>query len=289
VIQKSEIGNLKSEDTSGFRFPVSDFRVQVLGIVNITQDSFSDGGRYLAAEAATAHARKLAADGAFVIDLGGAASNPDARLIAPEIEIARLAPVMAALKADGIAVSVDTFSPQVQRWALGEGVAYLNDIRGFPDPALYPELAASAAKLIVMHAVEGPRVEVAAEEVMDRVMGFFEGRVAALTGAGIARERLILDPGMGFFLGALPEASFAVLQGIPALKQAFGLPVLVSVSRKSFLRTLTGKSAAEAGPASLSAELFAAGQGADYIRTHDPGALRDALLVVRAATSRHAT
>ena len=261
----------------------------ILGIVNITEDSFSDGGRYLAAEAAIAYGKKLIADGTTALDLGGAASNPDAKLIAPGIEIARLQPVIAALKADNIAVSVDTFSPEVQRWAMGEGADYLNDIRGFPDPAIYPELAASSAKLIVMHAVEGAatRVEVAAEEIMGRVTDFFERRITALTAAGIARERLILDPGMGFFLGALPEASFAVLRGISGLKRAFGLPLLVSVSRKSFLRTLTGKSAAEAGPASLSAELFAAGQGADYIRTHDPGALRDALLVLRAADLRN--
>lgn len=265
--------------------------MNILGIVNITEDSFSDGGRYLAAEAALAHARKLSADGATAIDLGAAASNPEARLVAPDIEIARLAPVVAALKAEGIAVSVDTFSPQVQHWAVEAGVEYLNDIRGFPDPAVYAALAASPAKLIVMHAVDGAamRTEVAAGEVMGRVMSFFERRVADLVDAGIAHERLILDPGMGYFLGALPEASFSVLRGISELKRVFGLPVLVSVSRKSFLRKLTGRSAAEAGPASLAAELFAAGQRVDYIRTHDPGALRDALLVVRAATSSHAT
>ena len=265
--------------------------IAILGIVNITEDSFSDGGRYLSAEAAIAHARKLAADGAAAIDLGGAASNPDAKPIAPEVEIARLAPVVVALKRDGIAVSIDTFSPAVQRWALGEDIAYLNDIRGFPEPALYPALAASPAKLIVMHAVDGAatRVEVAPNEIMTCILTFFERRVAALTAAGIARERLILDPGMGFFLGSLPETSFAVLRGLSKLKRAFALPVLVSVSRKSFLRRLTGRSADESGPASLAAELFAAEQGADYIRTHEVGALRDALVVRKAATSRNAT
>jgi dihydropteroate synthase type 2 len=240
-------------------------------------------------DAAIARARKLAADGAAVIDLGGAASNPDAKPVAPHIEIARLAPVIAALKQDRIAVSVDTFSPEVQRWALSEGVDYLNDIRGFPDPALYSRLAASPAKLIVMHAVDGAatHVEVLPGDIMERILAFFKRRIAALTQAGIARERLILDPGMGFFLGSLPDTSFAVLRGLSALKQAFGLPVLVSVSRKSFLRRLTGRSAAETGPASLAAELFAAAQGADYIRTHDVGALRDALLVQAAATSRN--
>lgn len=264
------------------------FRAQILGILNITEDSFSDGGRYLSADAAIAHGRKLIADGAAVLDLGAAASNPNAAPVATDVEIARLATVVAALKEDGIAVSIDSFSPAVQLWALGQGVDYLNDIRGFPEPALYPELAASSAKLIVMHAVEAAtaRAEVAADEVMARITVFFAGRIAALTRAGIARERLILDPGMGFFLGALPEASFAVLRGISALKREFGLPVLISVSRKSFLRQLVGKPPAESGAATLAAEIFAIEQGADYIRTHDPGALRDALLVLDAATSR---
>jgi dihydropteroate synthase type 2 len=291
VIQKSDIGNQKSEVSGGFRFSGSDSRIRILGIVNITEDSFSDGGRYLSAEAAITHARRLAADGAAVIDLGGAASNPDAKPVAPEVEIARLAPVVAALKRDGIAVSVDSFSPQVQRWALDENVDYLNDIRGFPEPALYPALAASPAKLIVMHAVDGAatRAEVASGDIMAHLLTFFERRIAALAAAGIARERLILDPGMGFFLGALPETSFAVLRGLSELKRAFALPVLVSVSRKSFLRRLIGRNAAQSGPASLAAELFAAEQGADYIRTHEPGALRDALLVLGAATSCNAT
>jgi dihydropteroate synthase type 2 len=117
---------------------------------------------------------------------------------------------------------------------------------------------------------------------MDRILVIFERRITALTKAGIARHRLILDPGMGLFLGTDKEASFTVLRGIPQLKRAFGLPILISVSRKSFLRRLTGKAPLEAGPASLAAELFAARQGTDCIRTHDPGALRDALTVWQA-------
>ena len=123
----------------------------ILGILNITEDSFSDGGRYLAIEAALVHARKLAKDGASVLDLGAAASNPDAKPVAPAEEIARLAPVVAVLKKEGLAVSIDSFAPEVQRWALEERVDYLNDIHGFPDHALYPALAGASPKLIVMH------------------------------------------------------------------------------------------------------------------------------------------
>lgn len=263
----------------------------ILGIVNITEDSFSDGGRFLAPEVALAHARKLAKDGASVLDLGAAASNPDARPVSPAEEIARLAPVVAALMENGIAVSIDSFAPEVQRWALERRVGYLNDIHGFPDPALYPALVGSEAKLIVMHSVQqrgrATRTNVAPDEIFDRILRFFEERIADLVRAGVARTRLILDPGMGFFLSGRPEASFEVLRRLPELKGAFGLPVLVSVSRKSFLRQITGRGPAEAGPATLAAELFAVYQGADYIRTHDPAALADALAVWRAATGRN--
>jgi dihydropteroate synthase type 2 len=259
----------------------------VFGIVNITEDSFSDGGRYLDPAAAIAHARALAAAGADVIDLGAAASNVDANPISAAEEIARLDPVIAALAADGIPVSVDSCLPEVQRFAITRGVAFLNDIRGFPDASFYSELAAASARLVVMHAVEAQgraqRVELSAEEVWDRIHGFFGERLAALERGGVARERLILDPGMGLFLSTRPEASLRVLAGLGRLKRAFGLPVLVSVSRKSFLRALTGRpAAAEAGPATLAAELHAASAGADFIRTHDPAALRDGLTVVAA-------
>lgn len=121
----------------------------IFGIVNITSDSFSDGGRYLAPDAAIAQARKLMAEGADVIDLGPASSNPDAAPVSSDTEIARIAPVLDALKADGIPVSLDSYQPATQAYALSRGVAYLNDIRGFPDAAFYPQLAKSSAKLEV--------------------------------------------------------------------------------------------------------------------------------------------
>jgi dihydropteroate synthase type 2 len=261
----------------------------IFGIVNITEDSFSDGSKYLEPEAAIAHARKLASDGADVIDVGAASSNPDAVPVPPDVEIARLAPVVEALKRDGIAISIDSFAPEVQRWALRQGVDYLNDIQGFPDAEIYPALAASTARLIVMHSVNGrgpaTRVHVPPDTLMDRILAFFENRIGALTRAGVARERLVLDPGMGLFLGTDKNASFTVLRSIPELKRAFGLPVFISVSRKSFLRRLIGKAPLESGPASLAAELFAVQQGADCIRTHEPGPLRDALAIWRALAS----
>ena len=257
---------------------------KLLGIVNITEDSFSDGGKFLGTDDAIAHAVKLARNGADIIDLGAASSNPDAKQVKSEVEIARLAPVVAALKKGGILISVDTFAPEGQRWAIGQGVDYLNDVRGFPFADLYPDLAASPAKLIVMHSLEGlgpaTRVAIEPSEIFDRVVRFFDERFGALERAGVARDRLILDPGMGLFLGTRREASFEILRRLSELKARFGLPVLVSVSRKSFLRTFLDRPAEEAGPASLAAELYAAlVQGADFIRTHNPAALRDALAV----------
>ena len=262
----------------------------LFGIVNITEDSFSDGGRYLDPSDAIAHAHALVAAGAQVIDLGAAASNIGAQPVSAAEEIRRLDPVIAALAAGGTRISVDSFLPEVQRFAVARGVAFLNDIQGFPDPSFYRELAAASCRLVVMHAVQGQgraqQVELAADKVLDRIHDFFVGRLAALERGGIARERLILDPGMGFFLSNRPEASFRVLTRLGRLKRDFGLPVLVSVSRKSFLRAITGRaSALETGAATLAAEIYAAEIGADYIRTHDPGALGDALKIMAALRS----
>jgi dihydropteroate synthase type 2 len=267
--------------------PSATDRPVLFGIVNLTEDSFSDGGRYLDPAAALAHARRLCAAGADVIDLGAAASNIAAKPVGAEEEIRRLEPVIAALSADGTPVSVDSFLPEVQRFAIARNVAFVNDIQGFPDPALYPEMAAARCRLVVMHAVQGrgraQRVELSPSEVWERIQRFFDERLAALEAAGVARERIIIDPGMGFFLSSRAEASLQVLARLGELKRAFGLPVLVSVSRKSFLRAILERSSpAELGSATLAAELFAAERGVDFIRTHDPGALADAL-TVRAA------
>jgi dihydropteroate synthase type 2 len=256
----------------------------LLGIVNVTEDSFSDGTLYLHADAALAHARALSRDGADVIDIGAAASNPRAKSVSPQEEIERLDPLVAALKQEGVRISIDSFAVETQRWALSRDVNFLNDIHGFPRPEFYPEFAKSPAKLIVMHALRDDglprRDDESPPNLFGRILEFFESRIAALTKAGIDRSRLILDPGMGLFLGRSRGASFTVLRRIADLRKSFDLPVLVSVSRKSFLRP-AGRQASEAGSATLAAELYAAAQGADYIRTHDPRALRDGLDVVR--------
>lgn len=260
--------------------------MKILGILNITTDSFSDGGKYLTADAALAHATSLMEDGADILDLGAASSNPDAQSVAPDVEIARLRSVISVLKEKGFPLSIDSFATPVQRWALAQSVDYLNDIHGFADPDFYPELASSSAKLIVMHMVQehgvAVRTDVPSTEIFDRVTGFFDARLAALEKAGIARQRLILDPGMGQFVGRDPENSLILLRRLPELRVRYGLPLLVSVSRKGFLRKLSGQPVERAGAATLAAELFAEAQGAAYIRTHAPAPLRDGVKVLKA-------
>ena len=263
-------------------------RPRIVGIVNMTRDSFSDGGRYLAPEDALTHAWRLRSAGADIIELGPAASHPSAARVSAAEERRRLAPVIRWLTAAGVPVSVDSLLPDTHRFAVASGAAYLNDIQGFPDPGRYRELAAAGCRLIVMHSVQrsGPatKVPTSPEEAWARIERFFTGRLAALERAGVAADRLIIDPGLGYFLSSNPEASLVALAGIRHLRARYGLPVLVSPSRKSFLRALTGRGVARTGPATLAAELFAAWQGADYIRTHDVAALHDALTVLNAAT-----
>jgi dihydropteroate synthase len=171
----------------------------------------------------------------------------------------------------------------VQRWALTRRVDLLNDTRGFPDRSIYPQLAETPSRLVVMHAIqESGKADRTAGDggtIFQRVVDFFDARLASLEAAGIARERCILDPGMGLFLGTGADPSVAVLRGIPALRERYGLPVMVGISRKSVVGVLSGRAVDERGPATLAAELYAVRQGVDWIRTHDVGALCDGIAV----------
>lgn len=261
-------------------------RPRLVGIVNVTEDSFSDGGRFLAPGDALAQARRLHAAGADIIELGPAASHPGAEQVTADEEVRRLEPVLEELVVAGIPVSVDSYQPRTQRYAAAHGAAFLNDIEGFADPARYEELAGTGCRLVVMHSVQrqGPATKLRTdpEAVLAGLLEFFDQRLAALQAAGLDSERLIIDPGLGYFLGATPEPSLAVLAELRAIRARYGVPIMVSPSRKSFLRAITGRDLAGIGPASLAAELYAAGQGVDLIRTHDVAALRDALTVFTA-------
>ncbi len=258
---------------------------KILGILNLTEDSSSDGGRYFDPGAAIAHAHKLVQDGADLIDLGPASSHPDSKQVDAQEEIARLEPVVASLIKAGVSLSVDSWRPETHAWALAQGVAMLNDIRGFPHPPS-TQLRESETRLVVMHSIRrearADRSETRASEVLEQMYAFFDARILALTQGGIARKRLILDPGLGYFLGSTPPPSLAVLGRLAQLRERFGLEVMISASRKSFLGALTGREVGQRGAATLSAELWAARHGASWIRTHDPRALRDALLIENA-------
>ncbi len=257
----------------------------IFGIVNVTPDSFSDGGRHLAPEAAIERALQLRADGADVVDLGAESTHPDAEDVDAATEIERLRPVVDALVGRGIAVSIDTNKPAVMAAMTARGASWLNDVAGFRTEAAVAAAAACTAKLVVMFARNhGPRAERRATrdgDVVAEAIAFFRDRIAALTAAGVAKDRIVLDPGMGFFLGPDVATSVAMLRRLPEL-QSLGLPLFVSVSRKSFLGQLTGRAVSERGAATLAAELFAAQNGAAWIRTHDVRALRDGLVVARA-------
>lgn len=254
---------------------------RIFGILNITADSFSDGGDFLSPDKALAQAHKLVADGAHILDVGPASSHPDAGNVSPETEIERLESVWGGLKQCGVPISVDSFQPQTQIWAMQNGADWLNDINGFGDPSLYDALADFDGRLVVMHAIQSKGIATRQDppegDIMAHIFKFFEARLSALDKAGVSREKITLDPGMGFFLGNKPETSLAVLAALDKLKAEFGLPVLICVSRKSFLRALSGVAVDESGPISLAGEILALQQGVDYIRTHDAKQLSHAI------------
>jgi len=254
--------------------------LKIFGIVNITEDSFSDGGLYLETEKAVDHCKKLVKDGVDVLDLGAASSHPDSKDVSSAEEIERLAAVIHHIKNLGTKISIDSFQPEVQKFAVSEGVDYINDIQGFPFIEIYDTLAASECSLVVMHSIQrlgrAVKTESDPEKLLDEILAFFEERVSALTRAGIDKKRIILDPGMGFFLGSNPESSLIVLKNLKQIKHEFHLPLMVSVSKKSFLGMITKREVKDRGAATLAAELYAALHGADFIRTHDAAALKDA-------------
>jgi dihydropteroate synthase len=267
---------------------------QLIGILNITRDSFSDGGRFLVPEAALEHARQLVADGADIIDVGAESTHPDAEDVSADVEIERLTAVIERLKADDVRVSVDTYKPAVMRHVLALGADLINDVTALRDPEAVAAVRDSDARLIIMHSrASGARAERptlsndrSGPAMVDQIVEFFGQREAELAAAGIDRRRLILDPGMGFFLSPRPESSLAVLRGLERIA-ALGLPVCVSTSRKSFVGSVLGggeepRPVTQRGAGTLATEIWAAWRGVAYIRTHDVRALHDALTMLAA-------
>ncbi len=264
-----------------------DRMVAIFGIVNVTRDSFSDGGRFLEPEDAIAHAERLRADGASVLVVGAESTHHDAEDVPADEEIRRLDPVVLALLRRGATVSVDTCKPVVMQAMLARGVQWLNCVQGFRAEGAMSVAAMAPAhvRFVVMfsrsRAARAERADHGAAGRLDDVTAFFTERLPAFAAAGVSRDRLVFDPGMGFFLGGSPAASLFVLKHLSEL-HVFGAPLLISVSRKSFLGSITGRPPAERGPATLAAELWAVRHGAACVRTHDVAALHAALAVERA-------
>ncbi|TAK88606.1 MAG: dihydropteroate synthase [Betaproteobacteria bacterium] len=261
-------------------------RPKIVGIVNVTPDSFSDGGRYLEPPKAIEHARELRTAGADVIELGAASSHPDSGKISPADELGRLAPVLSQLSSADFDIGLDSTQPEVQTFGIKNGVRFLNDIRGFPDSSIYDVLATSSCMLVVMHSVSrtehADRRNISAQSAFDSACRFFEERLRRLTERGIALDRIILDPGMGFFLSSNPEPSLAMLAHLPSIHQRFGLPLFVSVSRKSFLRNLMPSETCDLRIRTIAAELFLRCMPVAYIRTHDVAVLNEGLATLEA-------
>ncbi|AGY59423.1 dihydropteroate synthase [Gloeobacter kilaueensis JS1] len=262
-------------------------QTQIVGIVNITSDSFSDGGQFLEAERAIAHGHQLLAQGAHWLDLGAESSNPEGEAVCAATEMARLEPVIADLRRSGARISVDTHKSAVIARALELGAGMVNDITALKDPASveivksYPEVPV----VLMFSQDQGQRAKKQIsdpETILDRIERFFAERIERLLQAGLNEEQLIIDPGMGYFLGSNPEASLRVLAGWQRLRQ-LGRPLYLCASRKSFIGNVLGGRPVEGRAAgTLACEIWAYLGGIDYLRTHAVAPLSDAIRVLNA-------
>jgi dihydropteroate synthase len=247
----------------------------------VTPDSFSDGGRFLDPGAAIEQARRMVAEGADILDIGAESTRPygDAVDVPLEEELRRLDPVLPAVVALGVPVSIDTIKPKVAAAALAAGAAIVNDVWGLQrDPEMAPLIAAHAAPVVIMHnrSAADPTIDIMAD-----ITAFLTRSLAIADRAGIARERIVLDPGIGF--GKTPEQSLIAIARLGELK-SFGLPLLLGASRKRFIGELTGADVEGRLPGSLAAALLGAAQGVQMLRVHDVAATRQALAIWEGAS-----
>lgn len=257
-----------------------------MGVVNVTPDSFSDGGLFLDPQHAVAHARRLIEEGADLIDVGGESTRPGAQAVDAAEELRRVLPVLHALRDATVPVAVDTTKPQVMRAAIAEGASVINDVNALRAPDALKTVAVSGAGVCLMHMRGEPRTMQAGphyEDVVAEVRGFLRERMDAAVAMGIAAERIALDPGFGF--GKNVGHNLELLRNLERLAE-LGAPVLVGLSRKSTLGAITGRPALERLPASIAAALLAVQHGARIMRVHDVAATRDALAVLAAVGSK---
>ena len=258
----------------------------VMGILNVTPDSFSDGGRFQSLEFAFSRAEEMITEGVDMIDVGGESSRPGAPALALDEELRRIMPVLYALRDLGKPLSVDTYKPEVMREAILAGVDMINDINGFRAPGALEAVAGSDCALCVMHMQGTPQnmqQQPAYTDVVAEVIDFLRQRVTAMVAAGIERERICIDPGFGF--GKTVEHNYALLRNIGRMQQELGLPVLAGVSRKSMIGAVTGKPVEQRLAGNLAGALAAIAHGARIVRVHDVVETVDAVKVWQAATN----
>jgi dihydropteroate synthase len=254
-------------------------RTLVMGVVNVTPDSFSDGGRFLDPHAAIAQARRLAAEGADILDIGAESTRPygDAVRVSSDEERARLAPVLPDIIALGRPVSVDTMKASIAAWGIELGAAVVNDVWGLQhDPDMARVVAEHGVPVIIMHNRDAADPAI---DIVGDVMAFFRRSLDIAARAGIARERIVLDPGIGF--GKTPQQSIICIARLAELR-TFGLPILVGASRKRFIHTVTPSAPTERLGGSIAAHLLAVENGAAMVRVHDVAPTVQALAVAAA-------
>ncbi|UOD50850.1 dihydropteroate synthase [Orrella daihaiensis] len=267
------------------RFEFDLKRPVLMGIVNVTPDSFSDGGLHASAEAAISHARKLIDEGAQILDIGGESTRPGAEPVPTKRELERVMPVLESLRHAGVALSVDTCKPEVMKTALSAGADIINDVTGFRDQAAREVISKHpSCGVCIMHMQGEPRTmqvsphyDDVVREVSDQLMQVARG----LEALGIGRERIALDPGFGF--GKTQTHNYTLMRRLSELV-VLGYPVLIGVSRKSMIGAVTGRSIDQRLSGSVAAALLAVNFGARVLRVHDVQATRDALAVWEAVT-----
>jgi len=267
-----------------FSFPLD--RPLVMGVLNVTPDSFSDGGLFLGRAAALEHARRMLSDGADIIDIGGESTRPGAAAASETDELDRVIPLVEVLRGEcdarGVPLSVDTRKPAVMRAAIAAGASLINDVGALDAPGAIEAIAPSEVAVCLMHMRGEPATmqQVANyNDVVGEVKAFLADRAAACEGAGIARDRIVVDPGFGF--GKTVGHNLALLRWLAEIV-ALGYPVAVGLSRKSTIGVLTGREVGERTAGSIAAALSAVARGAAIVRVHDVRETVDALKVWRA-------
>ena len=272
-----------------FNYPLTGVhaRARVMGILNVTPDSFSDGGQHHSLEFAISHAEEMIRDGVDIIDVGGESSRPGADPLPLEQELQRVMPVLYALRDQGPAISVDTYKPQVMREAIIAGVDMINDINGFRAPGAIDAVRDSDCALCIMHMQKDPQqMQLAPQygDVVAEVIAFLRERIEAMTAAGIDPRRICVDPGFGF--GKTIEHNYVLLRSTARIITELQMPLLAGLSRKSMVGGITGKPVEQRMAGSLGGALAAVAQGAAIVRVHDVAETVDALKVWQAGINR---